>query len=159
MIAFLFKIWGLAKPYRFRLTLGVMTGIIAGVAEQLMVFTAVLVYGIIFDPNEPIMDGQLHDAAQHIPDSIRTPLHDLYTSATAGVQTHPLAVFALISLIPIVVLIRGLFSYLNVYFLQWVAIRTITDLRIRLFEHLMNLSAGFFTQAKSGDLIARVTND
>src|SRR5581483_43408 len=38
-------------------------------------------------------------------------------------------------------------------------IRTITDLRIKLFEHLMNLSAGFFTQAKSGDLIARVTND
>ena len=159
MIPFLFKIWGLARPYRLRLALGVITGIIAGVFEQLMVFTAVVVYGIIFNPGDGIMGGKLHPFAAYIPDAIRNRLHDLYYAATAGVQSHPVAIITLIGLIPLVVLMRGLFSYLNIYFLQWVGIRTITDLRIRLFEHLMNLSAGFFTRANSGELISRITND
>ena len=56
------------------------------------------------------------------------------------------AVIALVALIPLVVLLRGFFSYLNVYFLQWTAIRTVTDLRTQSVCALMNLSAGFFSQ-------------
>jgi ABC-type multidrug transport system fused ATPase/permease subunit len=48
-----------------------------------------------------------------------------------------------ISLVPLVFILRGVFSYLNVYCLQWAAIRAITDLRTRLFAHLQNLSVGF----------------
>ena len=53
----------------------------------------------------------------------------------------------------------GFFGYLNVYFLQWVASRTIADLRVRLFGHLLNLSAGFYNENASGQLISRVIND
>ena len=52
-----------------------------------------------------------------------------------------------------------MFAYLNVYFLQWTAIRTIADLRVRLFAHLLNLSAGFFNENRSGELISRIMND
>ena len=39
MIAFLLKVWGLAKPYRGRLLLGVLTGVVGGLIEPLMIAT------------------------------------------------------------------------------------------------------------------------
>jgi subfamily B ATP-binding cassette protein MsbA len=76
-----------------------------------------------------------------------------------GVQTHPWVVAALIAAIPFIMFLRGFFSYLNTYFLQWVASHTIADVRVRLFRHLLDLSAGFHSQNSSGQLISRVIND
>ena len=62
-------------------------------------------------------------------------------------------------MIPAVILLRGVFGYLNVYFLQWTAVRAVADLRAKLFSHLLRLSAGFFSQNRSGDLISRIMSD
>ena len=64
-----------------------------------------------------------------------------------------------ICLIPIVALLRGLVGYLNIYLMEWVSVRAINDLRIRLFNHLVNLSVSFLNRSSTGDLMARVTND
>ncbi len=74
-------------------------------------------------------------------------------------HTHPWAVPGLIGFFLLIVFLRGLFSYLNVYLLQWVASRTVADLRTRLFAHLLNLSAGFYNENSSGQLISRVMSD
>jgi subfamily B ATP-binding cassette protein MsbA len=58
-----------------------------------------------------------------------------------------------------VMALRGLFTYLNVYYLQWAAIRAITDLRVRLFDHLMRLSVGFFSRNNTGELLSRLMSD
>ncbi len=154
MFGFLRKIWDLARPYRGRLMLGVLTGIIGGLIEPLMVATVVFVYGSIF-PSSASNPAQLKWA----PEFVRQWAVSLQQSFSTSVQSHPGAVLALVGLIPLVILLRGVFSYLNVYFLQWTAIRTITDLRIRLFGHLMNLSAGFFSRTSTGELMSRVMND
>jgi subfamily B ATP-binding cassette protein MsbA len=54
---------------------------------------------------------------------------------------------------------RGVFAYLNVYLLNWAAVRAIANLRTRLFEHLSNLSLDFFTKARTGELVSRVGAD
>src|SRR5579862_7301160 len=51
MIAFLVKIWGLARPYRGRLLLGVLTGIIAGLLEPLAIAVFTFVFQLIFTPD------------------------------------------------------------------------------------------------------------
>lgn len=76
-----------------------------------------------------------------------------------GVHAHPWAKWSLVVAIPVIMFLRGLFTYLNTYFLQWVASRSIADLRVKLFRHLMDLSAGFYNQNSTGQLIARVIND
>src|SRR2546426_1020240 len=50
MISFLLKIWGLARPYRGRLLLGVLTGIIGGLLEPLVIATFTFVFQLIFSP-------------------------------------------------------------------------------------------------------------
>jgi subfamily B ATP-binding cassette protein MsbA len=66
---------------------------------------------------------------------------------------------AMIAIIPAIMLARVLFDYLNIYLMNWAAIRAITDLRVRLFDHLLNLSSSFFSHARTGDLISRITSD
>src|SRR5882757_5915602 len=48
MIAFLLKVWGLTKPYRGRLFLGVITGIISGLISPLFIITVMFVYSAAF---------------------------------------------------------------------------------------------------------------
>jgi subfamily B ATP-binding cassette protein MsbA len=62
-------------------------------------------------------------------------------------------------LIPLVMVLRGLFSYLNVYYLAWVSLRVLRDIRTQLFSHLMSQSLDFFNREKAGKLMSRVMSD
>ena len=156
MLAFLKKIWELAKPYKVRLFLGVLTGVISGLIEPLMIVTIVLVFAIVFPEASPATFAKFLGAA---PACVQDWLFHVRESINSGSSVHQGAKFALVGLIPTVVFLRGLFGYLNIYFLQWTAIRAVTDLRTKLFTHLLNLSTGFFSQSRSGDLISRIMND
>jgi ATP-binding cassette, subfamily B, bacterial MsbA len=61
-----------------------------------------------------------------------------------------------ISTVPLAMLVRGLFTYLNIYLMNWVSARAIADLRTRLFTHLMTLSASFFNRVSTGELMSRL---
>jgi ATP-binding cassette subfamily B protein len=45
------------------------------------------------------------------------------------------------------------------YMVTWLGERISTDLRQNLFTHLLTLDATFFETARTGDLVARITND
>lgn len=157
MFEFLQRLWGLARPYRGRLLLGVATGVIGGLIEPLMVATIVFVYSLVFPAADTA--ASLSDKLKGAPDFLRNLAVSAQEGLTTSVGQHPSAVVVLVALIPGVIVLRSLFTYLNIYFLQWAAIRTITDLRIRLFGHIMNLSAGFFSRRTTGELMSRIMND
>jgi ATP-binding cassette, subfamily B, bacterial len=50
-------------------------------------------------------------------------------------------------------------SYAQTYLTGWVGERILADLRNRLFDHLQNLSLGFYERNRAGVLISRLTND
>ncbi|MHB8520300.1 MAG: ABC transporter ATP-binding protein [Limisphaerales bacterium] len=162
MIAFLLKVWALAKPYRGRVFLGVVAGIIGGLLEPLMIAVIMFVYQLIFSPTSSPLDLQVSWLPLFVKDwlgFVQDWLEAARQALATDIRTHPAAVVALVATIPAVILLRGLFSYLNIYFLQWVSIRVITDLRVRLFDHLMNLSATFFSRTNTGELMSRIMND
>ncbi|MCC7518407.1 MAG: ATP-binding cassette domain-containing protein [Verrucomicrobiae bacterium] len=77
-----------------------------------------------------------------------------------GVQGASLSeVFTLITMVPVIMIVRALTSYLNTYLTSWVANRIITDIRQKVFEHLQKLSLDFYSKANVGDLISRITSD
>jgi subfamily B ATP-binding cassette protein MsbA len=157
MLAFLAKIWGLARAYRARLALGVVTGVIAGVMEPLMIATVTFVYGVVFPGTRG--SGPVPPLPSYIPGLFRDWFAAIQETVHTGVATHPGAMVAVVALIPGVLLLRGVFGYANVYFLQWVAVRTVADLRVRLFTHLMGLSAAFFNRSRSSELMSRIMSD
>ncbi|PWU13737.1 MAG: hypothetical protein C5B50_18710 [Verrucomicrobia bacterium] len=155
MFEFLRKLWDLARPYRNRLLAGIALGVIGGLFEPLVISTVVFVYGAVF-PSAGQSPSALVSGA---PSWLRDWLVSAQQAVVQGVALHKGAAALLVGLVPLVVILRGVFTYFNVYLLQWAAIRTITSLRIRLFAHLMSLSANFFNGVRTGELMSRVMSD
>lgn len=59
----------------------------------------------------------------------------------------------------IIVLLKGLFFYLQGYLMAYVQQSVIRDLRNDLYQHYHRLSLAFFNRARTGQLISRITND
>lgn len=164
MIKFIKHLAPLVRPYRTRLALGILLGILAGLVEPLAIVVATGVFHLIFSPEKVSADAVLNGlpgfARDLVPQAAVDWLHTVQQAlAGSQVRTNLGAVVVLVSLIPLVVCLRGFLGYLNSYCLQWVSIRAITDLRIRLFEHLMNLSPGFFAKTNTGELMSRTMSD
>ena len=158
MFKFMLKVWALARPYRVRLFLGIVTGVVAGLLEPVMVGTVTFVYGLVFPSANP-RAAVAADKLKWAPEVVKHWAESVEQAVSSGVQAHPGAIFVMVAIIPLVLLLRGVFSYLNIYFLQWAAVRTVADLRVRLFGHLMNLSADFFSRTSTGELMSRIMND
>ena len=62
-------------------------------------------------------------------------------------------------LVPVVMILRGFFSYLNAYEMSWVSLRVLNDIRSKLFAGIVAQSMEFFDQARTGRLMSRVMND
>jgi subfamily B ATP-binding cassette protein MsbA len=156
MTDFFRKIWELARPYKLRLFLGVFMGVISGLIGPLLIATAMFIYAAVF-PSANATDAR--PPIKHLPDYVQNWFYNARDGLANGLHTHPGAVWMLIALIPIISLLRGVSGYLNVYFLQWAGTRAVADLRTKLFAHLLNLSAGFYTENATGKLVSRVMND
>jgi ATP-binding cassette, subfamily B, bacterial MsbA len=156
MFDFLKKIWGLSTAYRARLYLGVAMGVLSGLMQPLLIGTIVFVVSAVFPD---AMGAQTSSSVSRLPHFLQVWFVNVRVAMTTEVQTHRWEIWLLVASIPVVMLLRGIFGYLNTYFLQWVASRAIADLRVRLFRHLLDLSAGFYNQTSSGQLISRTVND
>lgn len=55
--------------------------------------------------------------------------------------------------------VRGIGQFLNTYLIQWVGNRVVMDLRVRTFQHLQDLSLGYFNKTETGEMISRTVND
>ncbi len=69
------------------------------------------------------------------------------------------AVLMVAAVLPVVALVRGVGDFMSTYLIEWVGNRVVFDLRTQLFQHVQELSLGFFGRIKTGDIISRITND
>jgi subfamily B ATP-binding cassette protein MsbA len=155
MIVFLRKLWVFVRPYRFRFFLGLACGILYGLANGALAAVVKTVVDLVFTGST-----NLHDQLHRAPSFLRPIAEQL--AAWLPEWTAPTSALGwvlLVSLIPAVMLVRVVLSYLSIYFTNWAAMRAIAGIRTQLFGHLQNLSLDFFSRARTGDLIARITND
>ncbi len=58
-----------------------------------------------------------------------------------------------------IVLLKNLLGFMQVFFLSRAEQGVVADIRGKLYEHLLELDMGFYTSARSGDVMARFTSD
>jgi subfamily B ATP-binding cassette protein MsbA len=163
MTAFLRRIWALARPYKFRLICGLLCGIGFALSNVLLMVVLKIVPNIIFAAPGADVLGDLPDKLQKFVQKLPHFLQALVPDALLhlhlqGPQSKTVVILAICAL-PAVMLLRSLFSYLNIYLTSWAATRAIADLRLKLFDHLQNLSLDFFDTARTGNLITRLLSD
>jgi subfamily B ATP-binding cassette protein MsbA len=75
-----------------------------------------------------------------------------------GGMTGELLVIALF-VVPLVMLVKMLTTYLNNYCLRWTGAHVVQDLRLDLFRHLQKQGLHFFGRTDVGQLMSRCTSD
>ena len=69
----------------------------------------------------------------------------------------------MLTIIPVAIILlyffKGLFEYTQAYLMGSVAIRVITNIRDKIYQHLQTLSIAFFTKFPTGVLMSRIVND
>lgn len=59
----------------------------------------------------------------------------------------------------LVIVVKGLCSWGNLYFMNFVGQRIVTQLRQQIYDHLQSLSLSFFDRTATGNMMSRITND
>ena len=154
MFVFLSRLAEMVRPYRFRMFTGVFLGVLAGLVEPLLMVCAKLVVDALFPTAAGVsvlaLPAWAPEAARNLVDTLNAHL----ANARRGDSMK-----WVVALIPAVMFLRSVLGYLNNYFLQWVSIRAVTDLRVRLFAHLFTLPLSFFHRTSTGELMSRIGND
>lgn len=55
--------------------------------------------------------------------------------------------------------VKGVGSYVSDYEMTWVGQRVVMDIRVKLFRHVLDQSAAFFSKKSVGQLVSRLTSD
>ena len=138
-IATIKKLFGFLLPYKYRLIIGLLFGVgYAGVNSSLLL--------IVRHIGDTAFHGHMDQGA-------------MMRGATIGKGPTIDAFLWMALLIPAVMILRSFFSYANVYFLTWVSMSAIRDMRSRVFSNLMHQSMDYFNKSRAGVLISRVLND
>jgi subfamily B ATP-binding cassette protein MsbA len=80
------------------------------------------------------------------------------TSKLGDISRNDLLIYTCLW-IPAVFLLRAVAGYTNAYFIQYTGFKVVESIRTDMFIKLQKLPLAFFRQNKSGDLLARMTND
>jgi subfamily B ATP-binding cassette protein MsbA len=121
-------------------------------------FILALVFGALFG----LISGLLPLVLSHVNSQVFPQGKnkvDMLSDAVNGTGAGINSVLLVCSIIPFIFILRSLCDYLNSYYMAWVALRLLADIRCKLYTHILKQSLEFFNRERSGNLISRVAND
>ncbi len=157
------QLFGYIKPYKSRFVMGIMFGALFGLIQGAMVFVIKIAGSMVFGAKDA--KKGFKDLVENLPEDVQTEsagtieaMKEVVKNASVQEVNLTTAIVLTGLLIPTVMLLRGLFGYLNSYCMTWVSLRVLRDIRSKLFRRLMGQSLEFFNKEKGGELIQTVFN-
>jgi|694.fasta_scaffold05606_9 subfamily B ATP-binding cassette protein MsbA len=155
MIKYLLQGLKLARPYSFRLIVGIICGFLAGVANPLLMVSVRLAVNTIFQTASGDPTGGLL-GSNAVPGFLRKLLDFANSLAPSNNQTSQTVIVVIIMLVPLSMILRSGLGYVNVYLMNWVSMRVVMDLRVRMFRHVLTLGSSFFSRTSTGTLMSQL---
>lgn len=157
------QLFSYIKPYKSRFILAIICGALYGLVNSSMILVLKYAGEQAFGSKEAVKDfkGIINKVGPEHLVGVEGAIEQVKVMLTKALPEHPgLGTGIIIAgiTIPIVMLFRGLFSYLNSYCMTWVSLRVLRDIRAELFGKLMGQSLEFFNKEKGGELIQTVFN-
>jgi ATP-binding cassette, subfamily B, bacterial MsbA len=153
VIEFWLKLWKLTRPFKVRFILGVIFGALSGFGDSMVLVSVAFVVGVVFSGPR---DSTVDTALSKLPNWAHAAFLHAQQMAATGVSGSSTGLLLVVSLVPLAVLFRGVCNYLSSYLMGWVASRAISDLRTRVFDHLLNLPMSFLSRNSTGELMSRI---
>ena len=140
------RLLGYVKPYKSRFFMGVFFGVIAGLFNAVLLFTLRAVFKIVLDKGEATSIKPFDDL-KNVPQW----LENIEFVPPPFITEHQwLFVTFVCALVPLMILIKGLLTYLHQYCMLWVGNKVLYELRDECFTSLVNQSLRFYNRAKAG---------
>jgi ABC-type multidrug transport system fused ATPase/permease subunit len=91
---------------------------------------------------------------------LQKPVPDSLAWLRPVIQSGPVSAVVVLSLsILAIAVVRGAFAYVQLFLTSRIGHKIVYTLRRKLFVHLQQLSLAFHTEARSGELLNKLTND
>lgn len=145
----------LLKPLKWKFIVGILSGVIAAFASGFgLPFMTREVFPLIFRSEET--SCSVCSESEEGPSAWMSSLIEAFGLDPASPAA--VTVFAC-CLLPMVFLVRGVFGYINIYLTNWVGLKVLEAIRLRVFDRLQRLSLSFHQRHKEGDILTRVMGD
>ncbi len=183
-----FRLLAYTKPYKARLAIGVISGILTG-SSLFLVLNVIPVFALPFQKPVPVAEAQPaavpaaapQEAVAHV-EAVDPKMQDgkgkraektpndlkvLFRAAQyIGIQPTDehgeptkMFVFFFVAALVILWLLKNLMAFINHYYMRWVGTRIVADLRDEVFRKLCGQSLAFYGKIDIGQLISRCTQD
>jgi subfamily B ATP-binding cassette protein MsbA len=135
------RLYYYVKPYKWRFIFGLLFGFAFGLVNSTFPAVVMWVSSFIFPGGATNPKAMLHHNEM----------------LNVGPKINSIALICLA--IPLVMTLRGVFSYGNAYFMNWVSNRVVQDIRNELFSKMIRHSMDFYNKIRAGFLMSRIAND
>lgn len=160
MIQIYLRILQFVRPYWRHLSVSIVCTVFFSLFSGISIYLVIPLLDTLFDQNAPVevtetapgpqLPGWIENLTEAVSDSFNSFVF-------AGDQLDALLRICLIVLAAF--FLKNIFGFIQAYSLAYVEQGVMRDMRNALFRHIHNLSLGFFTHERVGNLISRVTND
>lgn len=138
----------LAQPYGPRLLAAMLLMLGVGAMQGLTARLIQPVFDRVLNPqsaNEPVLLFQWPGGALHLNDLLPGQIQNVWTLVAVSIL--------------LVFLLKGLFDYWGNYLINEVGLSVVTDLRQRVFDHVLRQDASFFAANSTGRLMSSIMSD
>ncbi len=135
------RLVGYLRPYRARLAVGILLGVLSGGINALLIADLQFVTSLVFPATKA--------AASKVPSLVQ------WFPALAGLSLDGALwqVLVICGTIPVLMGARGLLGYFNSYCMLWVSCRVLDDIRVEAFRSILRQSMEYFNRARAGELV------
>lgn len=144
-----------AKPYKALAALNVLCNILSIIFGLFSITLIIPFLGLLFDKTKLVyVKPELTLSF----DSVKN-YFSYYISGVIQTEGAETALLYICGLVVFMILLKNLFRYLALYFMVPLRNYVVSDLREKLYQHIIILPLSYFSEEKKGDLISRMTSD
>lgn len=151
------QIFAFAKPYYHFIALNIVFNIFYALFSALSFVAMIPMLDVLFGQTQKITSPPQYSGLSELDDYLIQKLNYILSSA---MERDPLnGLFLSIGLILVLFFLKNIFNYFALFFMTFLRNGVLKDLRNQMYEKILDLPIGFFSEKKKGDTIARLTSD
>ncbi|WP_435622748.1 ABC transporter ATP-binding protein [Flagellimonas sp.] len=152
------KILQFAIPYRRYGVLNIFFNILYSIFNVLSIIIFIPTLGILFSTQEKVDKAPAYEGLGNLKAYLEGSLNHFLTVKVDN--EGPLAALVFICIASIVIFfLKNLFRYAAMYVLAYLRTGMVKDIQDSLYLKTLDLPLGYFSEARKGDLLARMTSD
>ncbi len=152
------KIFSYALPYKNMAWLNVVFNLLYAVFNVMSILVFIPTLGILFGTEERITERPAFEGMADLKSYVLDNLSYFLTQKSE--EEGPVSALVLICILSIgIFFMKNLFRYLAMYVLTFLRTGMVKDLQDHLYEKVLQLPLGYFSEQRKGDLMARMTAD